>query len=464
MVLLPHISTRLQEILVPGHGARYPVKDPRRAWWGDVLKKTLKTLSEMKPIEYEEAKRLARHEDPEVRRKLAEREDVKPEILYYLAEDDDPDVRRLIASNSSAPRMADVMLATDADDSVRVGLASKISLLAPGLTSDEQDKVRRMAYDALEVLARDQVTKVRQVISETLKDVADAPPEVISRLARDAELVVCGPVLEYSPVLTDDELLDIIASDPVHGALSYISRRSAVVESVADALVSADDSAAIANLLANPSAQIREETLDRIIDRAPDEEDWHEPLARRPRLPARAAQRLARFVAKNLLELMTAREDLDPETVAAVREEVARRLAEDAPAEEAEEEEAEEEEAEPEVTALDIAREMHAGGTLTEDAVNEAMGENKREFVLAALSVLSNFPVGAVQKTMNTKSAKGVVALSWKAGLSPKIALEIQRRVAAIPHTQLVRPKDDGSFALTEDSMEWQLEFLRDLG
>ena len=33
---------------------------------------------------------------------------------------------------------------------------------------------------------------------------------VIAVLARDEELSVCGPVLRYSPVLTDDDLLQII--------------------------------------------------------------------------------------------------------------------------------------------------------------------------------------------------------------------------------------------------------------
>ena len=36
-----------------------------------------------------------------------------------------------------------------------------------------------MTYEALEILARDQVTRVRQILSEALKDVANAPPEVI---------------------------------------------------------------------------------------------------------------------------------------------------------------------------------------------------------------------------------------------------------------------------------------------
>lgn len=413
----------------------------------------LKTLSGDTPIGYEDAKRLARHEDPDVRRQLAARQDLRPEILYFLAEDVHPDVRRQIAANVATPRHADFLLARDQDHGVREGLARKIAKLAPGLTADEQDKVRRMTYEALEILVRDQMTRVRQIISETLKDVANAPPDLIRRLARDVELVVAGPVLEFSPVLTDDDLLDIIANDPIHGALNCISRRSSVRVAVADAIVAAEDSAAIADLLANPSAQIREQTLDLILDRAPEHEAWHDPLVRRPRLPAVAATRLASFVARNLLELLSARQDLAPEVVDAVRAEVARRL-EAAP---------DVASAEREETPYEAAQRLHAAGVLGEDAVAKALQEDELMLVTAALAVLADLSHVAVRRVVNQKSSKGVVALTWKAGLSMKLAEEIQRRVAAIPVPNVLKATPDGGFPLNEKEMEWQLAMFLDV-
>ena len=50
--------------------------------------------------EYEDAKRLARSDDVNARRKLALRADMRPEILYYLAEDKALEVRRAIAGNA----------------------------------------------------------------------------------------------------------------------------------------------------------------------------------------------------------------------------------------------------------------------------------------------------------------------------------------------------------------------------
>ena len=106
-----------------------------------------------------------------------------------------------------------------------------------------------------------------------------------------------GRFLENSPVLGDDFLLGVISSDAVHGALSAIARRVALGENVADAIVQNGDAEAIADLLGNKSTQIREETLDRIIDQASGEPTWHKPLVHRPDLHADAAKRIAEIVA-----------------------------------------------------------------------------------------------------------------------------------------------------------------------
>ncbi len=193
-----------------------------------LLKRLLKGVSGGQTLSYAEAKELAGNEAIEVRRDVAARTDLKPVILYFLAEDPDPEIRRRIAANKATPVHANLLLAADTEDEVRGDLAEKLAALAPRLSAQEQDKMRRMAFEALDALARDQVTRVRQILSEALKDVADAPPEVIRRLARDAELVVAGPVLQYSPVLSDEDLLEIIEANPASGPLGAISRRDGV--------------------------------------------------------------------------------------------------------------------------------------------------------------------------------------------------------------------------------------------
>ncbi|MBC8269844.1 MAG: DUF2336 domain-containing protein [Rhodospirillaceae bacterium] len=425
-----------------------------------VFKKILQGLTKKTPITYEMAKELAQNGDTKVRLELAGCDDIKPELLYYLAEDKDPAVRRAIAANISTPRMADLLLVADEDHEVRVGMAEKIALLAPGLNADEQDSIRKMTYEALEILARDQMTRVRQILAETLKDVADAPPEVIRQLARDVELVVSGPILEFSPVLSVDDLLEIIANEPISGALGAVSRRHDLGEAVSTAIAASDDQEAITSLLANKSAQIREETLNNLIDRAVDCEAWHEPLAHRPKLPVGAAGRLARFVAGNLLDILTARKDLDEQTANEVRTIVNRRLDEEQ-SEEADEESADIETISP--SKMKTVRELNQEGGLTPDRLNEALQKGERDFAAAALVVMSDLEEKAVMHAISMRSAKAIVAIAWKASLEPWLVEQLQLRMCKIPKEDVLTTPAGENYPLSEEDMNWQINFLKDL-
>ena len=409
-----------------------------------------------KGFTYEESRELAGHKDPNVRRELADHEDTKPEILYYLTDDPSADVRAAIAKNKSTPHQADLRLAKDKDETVRGGLAKKIALLAPYLDADDQDKVKAMAYEALDILTRDQVTRVRQIISETLKDVAGAPPEVIRTLAWDAEIVVAGPVLEFSPVLTDEDLLEIITHGTATGQLSAISKRQSVSESVVDALVATSNVEAIGLLLGNKSAQIREETLDLVINKAADIESWHFPLIARPILSLNAAKKLAAFVARNLLDEMTSRTDFSPEMMEEIRNVVEQRL----------DSQEQKKSANDSDTPLEIAtaevQKLAEKNELDEAAVLSAINKGKREFVIAALAQCAELrPIG-MEKVFRNKNPKGIVAATWKAGFSAKTSEVIQRKIAKLDDDKILKPKA-GEFPLSDGDLEWQFEVIAEV-
>jgi uncharacterized protein (DUF2336 family) len=413
-------------------------------------------------VGYDEAKRLARDGNPRIRCELAKRPELKPEILYFLASDEDAEVRRAIAANGSTPLQADIILATDKDEAVRSDLAAKIASIAPHLTQDEQDVLCRMAVDVLEILARDQATRVRQILAEALKDVANAPPNVIKRLAKDVELVVAGPVLQNSPVLSEEDLVAIVRGDHAEGALTAISRRRGLDQGVCDALVDVGDVDAITSLLGNHSAQIREETLDLLVDQAPEVETWHAPLVRRPRLSSKATQRLARFVAHSLLEVLQDRQDLDPNTARAVAEVVDRRIAEEAPDARRDGQNGRVDDANvaPGASAEARARRLHGEKKLSEAEILTALGHGDRAFATASIAVLADVPMALVEQVVSMQSAKGMVSLAWKAQLSMKLAIQLQMRLAGISPREVLKPTGGYSYPLTEADMEWQLDFF----
>ena len=406
---------------------------------------------------YERAKALARSSDSAVRRKLALRTDLRPELLYYLAEDAAPEVRRAVADNRSTPVHADLILARDSDDDVRSQLAGKIAELVPDLSESARGRLYEMTCQIIEILARDQLPRVRAVLAEALAEVTGAPPRlatVIRGLARDEVFDVAAPVLERSAVLTDQDLIEIINADPAAWALACIARRPEVGPTVADAVVHGGDAHAVATLLGNSSAQIREETLDRIVERAPAEKSWHGPLVRRPRLSARSASRIAEFVADSLLDLLRRRNDLDPETTRAVSAVVKRRLDADAEADEAPAAPAT-----PRDGAAERAARLHAEGKLDDDAIARAVAAGERAFVVAGLALRAKLKPGVVRAMLASGSAKAVVALAWRAEVAMRVATQLQLRLAGISPASVLGARSD-SYPLADEDMQWQIEFF----
>ncbi len=404
-------------------------------------------------VDYETAKRLAASGDDTERRFVASRAETRPEILYLLASDQNAEVRREIARNTNTPRQADLMLSTDPDEQVRSGLAAKIAALVPTLPPDKIGQIERMTLEILETLARDQAVAVRAVVADALKEAPNAPPGIVQQLARDLELSVSVPVLRHSPILTDEDLLHIIQAAPLDDQLVAIAQRAGVSGGVSDAIARTESEAAVAALLGNASAQIREETLDRLVELAPRHEPWHGPLVRRPNLPARAAARLAGFVADQLVKVLRSRKDLPPETIAAVADAVKARVAPQPPAKAA----AETEERE---RPSDRAAKLHKAGQLDEDAVSTALAQGDRGFILAALGLLAGIPMEAVERIVSGQSPRGVTALCWKAGLSMRFCRQVQVRLALIPPAQVLNPKDGTDYPMSPADMEWQLEFF----
>lgn len=416
-------------------------------------------VNRSEPLSYEQARDLARHADPEVRRQLAGRSDLRPEILYFLADDPAPEVRRQIACNLATPAQADLHLAADKDALVRGDLARKIARLVPGLSSREQDRLRRMTYETLEMLARDQILRVRQILAEALKDIADAPPEIIRQLAHDSELSVSTPILQFSPALTDEDLLEIILGSPEIGRLVAIARRRDLSPALCERIAHGGDSEAIAVLLGNPSAQIREETLDFLLDRAPANEPWHAPFVRRPRLSLRAVTGLARFVADDLLQILDERTDFNHEIKAAVAAAVRQRIAEGSytaggqvqvpnPARQGD-------------VSFERLREMAAAGQLDDKAVTDALLAGEDLFALRALAVGAGVSEARVEKILATRSAKGMVALAWRAGLTMETAVTLQVKLAKVSPGDLVRARPGSdAFPMAPDEMLWQLDFF----
>ena len=374
--------------------------------------------------------------------------DVGSAVFEYLAEYGAPATRQAVAANPLAPARINRALAEDSVEDVRAELAAKIARLMPGLEARESAETVTLTIATLEVLARDSAVKVRAILADEIKHLDCIPRDVALRLARDVEASVAAPVLEYSPLLSDADLMEIIACGQVQQALSAIARRPAVSEDVSDALVQSLDVPAIAALLVNPNALIRKATLETIIEQAEEIQSWHLPLVLRADLSARAIRRIGGFVGAALLEQLMARGDVSETTRAHLNRRLRARL--------------EQPDNDPEVpqNAAEIVTAARASGTLDDAFVENAALSGNREIVTLALSALSLVPEAKVRKILAQRSAKPIVALAWRAHLSMRTAFKIQSFVMKLSGRELLPARGGVNFPLSKEEMRWHLSYF----
>jgi uncharacterized protein (DUF2336 family) len=380
-----------------------------------------------------------------------------PDVLCELARDASVTVRAGVAINPDAPPEADGLLATDADDRVRTLLARKLAARSGTLSEPDRARLNRHAHETLALLIEDEAVRVRSAIAEVVKQMPDAPRELILRLARDMEVTVSDPVIRLSPLLTAEDLLTLLAATPSSTTALSVARRPDLNEAISDAIAATADTAAIRALLANPSAAIRESTLDQLIARAADHVDWHEPLVRRPMLPPHAARALSEMVATQLLDVLAARADLDPGVTRELRTLLAARLAgpADGTASRAD------------ITAeqaLAEAQTLAMDGRLTEQEVLGAARRGEARVAAALLAVAAEVSLSVVDRAVTLRSAKGLVSLTWRAGFSMRVAGPLQALLARLPPAQVLPPGPAGTFPLAVEEMRWQLDFLGRMG
>lgn len=379
-------------------------------------------------------------------------------VFQALASDPSAVVRATLAMNPAAPPHVDRALATDADERVRILLARKLSTLAPSLSGDAQMRLQKQALDTLMALVEDEAVRVRAAIAEEIKGLPDVPRGVILRLAHDNAVMVCEPVIRFSPMLSQQDLLALLASAPSPVTAQAVARRSEIDEAVSDAIAATANSEAIRLLLGNRTAQIREATLDALVAQAMEHADWHAPLVHRPSLPARAARALSEIVATNLLEVLAARGDFDPTLAADLQARLRSRLAQPVPRPARRNGDTDA------AAALAEAQERAATGTLTETVVTDALRHGDMTMVIALLAVAAGLPVSVVERAASLRSAKGLLSLAWRAGFTMQTAIGLQAVLGRLAPNAILQPGPGGSFPLTVEEMRWQVDFLGRIG
>jgi len=136
--------------------------------------------------------------------------------------------------------------------------------------SDRCDAEQVAQYDeVLCQLAELVETEARAHVAQLLAPLERAPGMVVVKLAND-DITVAKPLLEFSNVLSDDDLIDIIGRQGEEHRTA-IAGRQTVPERVGDAIVEHGGAPSVSRLVRNVNAEISQGTLERLVVRAGDD-------------------------------------------------------------------------------------------------------------------------------------------------------------------------------------------------
>ena len=148
--------------------------------------------------------------------------------------------------------------------------------------------------DVFEQLTREIERKAVLELSERMSCVENAPERLILRLAHDDAIEISGPVLARSDRLGEEDLV-VIARTKSQAHLAAIAGRAELGEQVTGVLVERGDLVVARRVASNSGARFSEASLRDLADRASDDGDLANAVARRRELsPAMFRTMLAR--------------------------------------------------------------------------------------------------------------------------------------------------------------------------
>jgi uncharacterized protein (DUF2336 family) len=301
------------------------------------------------------------------------------------------DIRRLVKGDSVDERAA---------------AAHKLCRAVEKAALTDQD--RSAAEGIIRVLASDASELVRRALVVTLKTSDLMPRDVAMRLARDLESVAL-PIINASPVFTDEDLVEIIKTGAVSRQIA-VAERERLSKRVTAAIAIFGGEPAVAACCANDNAKFAEASLQRAIDRFPRSEDVVNAIAYRKALPVAISERLVNMVSDAVREHLVTHHALKLETAMRLTSVARERITVDLVDQAA-------------VTDdfASFAEHLHEHGRLNASLMLRAIARGQMLFFEHALAQLSGVPHERTWLMVHDAGPLGFRAIYERAGLPSRL-------------------------------------------
>ena len=131
------------------------------------------------------------------------------------------------------------------------------------------EKKKKVVERLFRGISKDTEVKVRKTLAESIKLSSDIPSDIVIQLAKDINEVSI-PVLEFSDVISDEDLINIITESNNLVKQKSIAKRRVVSKAVSNKLIETNQADVIKGLLKNSGSEINLKDYEDIIDKFSD--------------------------------------------------------------------------------------------------------------------------------------------------------------------------------------------------
>lgn len=330
--------------------------------------------------------------------------------------------------------------------------------IATDVLSDDE---RIFADEIIQILAKDTAELVRRTLSVTLRNSPRLPHTVAVRLAQDVESVAI-PLLENSPVFSDEDLIELVLSVTA-AKQAAIAGRPTVSRSLAEVICEHAAETAVETISGNSGAELTDQAFENAIQRFPANQSMHENLVLRDHIPVHIAEKMVSLVSGQVFDLLINRHELPAQMAidlaAGARERATIDLVEQAG------------------RTHDMPRfvsQLNLNGRLTHSLIMRALCVGHMPFVEHALAELSGVPHARAWLMIHDAGPLGLQAIFDRAGLHRKLLPAFRAAVKVFHELELDgEPNDKARFrmrmiervltqfqAIPKDDLDYLLEKL----
>lgn len=270
------------------------------------------------------------------------------------------------------------------------------------LLSEMPFEDRKAAEGALLMMLDDPSPMVREAMSQTLARSPRAPFAIVDALSRDQSAVAL-PVLEFSPLLVDADLVDIVATGNAVIQCA-VARRRGLAATVSAAIAEVGCAQAVCALIGNSAAYVVAMSWERIVERLGHEAGVREALLALEGLPPALRVQLSAKLAETLTRFVVGKNWLSKGRASTIVGEVLERATVNAA-----------------ITVQDsemsaLVRHLRTAGLLTGGLVLRALLSGNQQLVAHALAEITSVPLRRITTLLQTRGG-GLEALLAQAGL-----------------------------------------------